>query len=113
MEASPEDIFLTRQELVDRYGLPEKTHRAVGDERNRMTDYSESVLTHDDAHDLSPAGRSLLTIQEAAAALRISRSSVYRLFDSGQLAWVQIGASRRVSATEIERFIAAHTQVAS
>jgi excisionase family DNA binding protein len=50
---------------------------------------------------------------EAAEALRISRSSVYRLFDSGQLGWVQIGASRRVTPAEIERFIAAHTEAAS
>jgi excisionase family DNA binding protein len=55
----------------------------------------------------------LLTIAEAAEALRISRSSIYRLFDAGQLAWVQIGASRRVTSTEIERFIAAHTEAAS
>jgi excisionase family DNA binding protein len=55
----------------------------------------------------------LLTIAEAAAALRISRSSVYRLFDSGQLGWVQIGASRRVAAAEIDRFITAHTEAAS
>ena len=50
---------------------------------------------------------------EAADALRISRSSIYRLFDAGQLAWVQIGACRRVKSAEIERFIAAHTEAAS
>jgi len=55
----------------------------------------------------------LLTIAEAAEALSISRSSVYRLFDSGQLGWVQIGSSRRVAPAEIERFIAAHTEAAS
>jgi hypothetical protein len=32
-------------------------------------------------------GRLLLTVPEAAAALRISRSSIYRLFDAGELAW--------------------------
>lgn len=58
-------------------------------------------------------GRRLLTIREAADALRISRSSVYRLFEAGQLAWVQIGSSRRVSSAEIEQFIAAHTEKAA
>jgi excisionase family DNA binding protein len=58
-------------------------------------------------------GRLLLTISEAAAVLRISRSSIYRLFDSGELGWVQIGASRRVTSAEIHRFIAAHTEAAS
>ena len=71
-----------------------------------MTGYSSS--------DPRPSTASLLlTVTEAAAALRISRSSIYRLFDAGQLSWVQIGASRRVTSTEIERFIAAHTEAAS
>lgn len=54
----------------------------------------------------------LLTIPEAAAMLRISRSSIYRLFDSGELFWVLICGKRRVSTAEINRFIAAHTEVA-
>ncbi len=58
-------------------------------------------------------GSLLLKVSEAAAALRISRSSIYRLFDAGELAWVQIGASRRVTSAEIHRFIAAHTEAAS
>ena len=57
--------------------------------------------------------RRLLTILEAAEALSISRSSIYRLFDAGQLAWVQMGGSRRVASTEIERYTAAHTEAAS
>jgi excisionase family DNA binding protein len=54
----------------------------------------------------------LLTIAEAATALRISRSSVYRLFESGDLSWVRVRGKRRVSTAEIHRFIAAHTEVA-
>ena len=63
----------------------------------------------------SPPDRAglLLTIPEAAAALRISRSSIYRLFDSGRLSWVLICGKRRVTLVEINRFIAAHTEVAS
>lgn len=58
-------------------------------------------------------GRLLLTVSEAATALRISRSSIYRLFEAGELGWVQIGASRRVASAEIHRFIAAHAEAAS
>ena len=60
----------------------------------------------------APKRAVLLTILEVAATLRISRSSVYRLFDSGQLRWVQIGSTRRVSSAEIDRFIADHTDMA-
>ena len=49
----------------------------------------------------------LLTIPEVATALRINRSSVYRLFDGGELRWVRVGSTRRVSSVEINRFILA------
>jgi excisionase family DNA binding protein len=71
-------------------------------------------MTGNDAAEPRPSlGRRLLTIVEAAEVLNVSRSSIYRLFDAGQLAWVQIGGCRRVTSAEIERFIAAHTEAAS
>jgi excisionase family DNA binding protein len=73
-----------------------------------------SGVTDDDLPKIKSADDSLLlTVTEAAAALRISRSSIYRLFDAGELAWVKIGSSRRVTSAEIHRFVTAHTRAAS
>ncbi len=71
------------------------------------------MTSHNTPEPKSSVPRRLLTIVEAAEVLSVSRSSIYRLFDAGQLAWVQIGGSRRVAYTEIERFIADHTEAAS
>ncbi len=38
----------------------------------------------------------LLTVREAAAFLRISRSSLYATMDRGELAFVKLGRSRRI-----------------
>jgi len=76
----------------------------LGVELDQMPTHEESVRTNHDR---------LLTIPEAAACLSVSRSSIYRLFDAGELRWVRVCASRRVSTAEIDRFIAEHTQAAS
>lgn len=55
----------------------------------------------------------LLTVSESAAVLNVSTKTVYRLMASGQLAWVQVGAHRRVTASAIEQFIEASTQRAN
>lgn len=67
------------------------------------------------SHDPSgpPGGGRLLTILEAAAALGISRSSIYRLFGAGELCWVRVCGRRRVTTAEINRFIDPHTEAAS
>lgn len=75
------------------------------------------ALPADDPTELPPAesddSARLLTIQQTADVLRLSKVTVYRLFDSGDLQWVQIGAHRRVPAAELDRFIVANTRQAS
>ena len=55
----------------------------------------------------------LLIVQEVADMLGVNRATVYRLFAAGELAWVQIGARRRVTAAEVDRFIAAHIEASA
>ncbi|MEN4449980.1 helix-turn-helix domain-containing protein [Mycobacterium sp. SM3041] len=54
--------------------------------------------------------RPLLTVDQTAEMLQVSRATVYRLFSSGALRYVQVGAHRRVSAAEIDRFITENTR---
>jgi excisionase family DNA binding protein len=37
-----------------------------------------------------------LTVNETAAELRVSRSTIYRMFRSGELRWVTVAGRRRV-----------------
>lgn len=75
---------------------------------------STSSADHDPPEYPVPAARTqLLTVKDIVDALRISRSSVYRLFDSGELTWVQIGGSRRVRPEDLAQFIEQHRRLAS
>jgi excisionase family DNA binding protein len=49
----------------------------------------------------------LLTIREACALLRVSRSSFYRLLDSGKLATVTVGGTQtvRVVRADLEAYV--------
>lgn len=62
---------------------------------------------------VTAARTQLLTVKDVVNALRISRSSVYRLFDSGELTWVQIGGNRRVRPEDLAQFIEQHRRLAS
>ena len=55
---------------------------------------------------------SLLTVDEAAAALSLSRTAVYELMKSGDLASVQIGVRRRVPVTAVDSYVARLTGAA-
>jgi excisionase family DNA binding protein len=52
----------------------------------------------------------LYTVEQAAQALAISRSSMYRLIGSKEIVTIGIGRSRRVSHQALEGFINAKTK---
>jgi excisionase family DNA binding protein len=47
----------------------------------------------------------LLTVAEVAAALRVSRMTVYRLVHAGELAAVQVGRSYRVPEQAVDDYL--------
>jgi excisionase family DNA binding protein len=55
----------------------------------------------------------LYTPLEAAAALAISRSSLYELLRTGALRSVHIGASRRIPADALDEFVTGCPHTAS
>lgn len=50
--------------------------------------------------------RALFTVPEAAAKLAISRATLYRLIDRGELKTVRLGRLRRVPGAELCRIVA-------
>jgi len=49
----------------------------------------------------------LLTIKEAADALRVSESTIYRLMKTGVLPTVKVGGSTRIKQSDVEALLAA------
>ena len=47
----------------------------------------------------------LLTVEAAAEALGVGRSTVYRLLATGELASVQVGTSRRVPVVALDAYV--------
>jgi excisionase family DNA binding protein len=64
--------------------------------------FNEDVARQRDA----PVQKLLLTVPEAGRVLAISRSKMYDLLNSGHLASVHIGRSRRVRVVDVENFVA-------
>jgi excisionase family DNA binding protein len=51
----------------------------------------------------------LVTIREAAAALRVSRATVYRMTQAGELPTVHIGTAVRIPAAALARYVEERT----
>ena len=56
--------------------------------------------------------RLLLTVDETAEALALSRSTIYRLLRSGDLVATRIGTATRIPESSLRRFVDARTRVA-
>ena len=52
-----------------------------------------------------PRARILYRVNEAAAALGISRAKMYDLLGRGEIGYVRVGSDRRVPLSEIEAWI--------
>ena len=49
--------------------------------------------------------RLLLTVDETAEALALSRSTIYRLLKSGDLVATRIGTATRIPKSSLDRFV--------
>ena len=59
---------------------------------------------------VAPPDRSILTVEEVAAFLRISRAKAYSLAASGDLPTVRVGRSVRVRRDALERWLDDHSR---
>ena len=50
----------------------------------------------------------LLDVNEAGEYLTVSRRTVYREMDRGQLAWTMVRGRRRIRQSELERYLRAN-----
>jgi excisionase family DNA binding protein len=57
-----------------------------------------------------PVTPALLTVSEATQRLGVSRTTLYNMMRRGDLAWVQVGAHRRVEETAVQAYIAQQRQ---
>jgi len=58
------------------------------------------------AQQAEPTKKLLLTVNEAAQMLSLSRPFFYRLMQRGEIASLKLGGSRRIQLTELQAFVA-------
>ena len=57
--------------------------------------------------------RSLLTLEEVASILKVTKRTVFKMIAAGELAVVKVRRVSRVQPGELERFIGANTGTAN
>lgn len=77
-----------------------KTRPDIGYDRDQILEAGSAII-----QDVASVQRLLVTIREASEALSISRTKVYELLNSGVLASVHIGRSRRIGVRDLEEFL--------
>lgn len=61
----------------------------------------------------APTTPLLVTVQQAAAYLALSRTEIYTLMYAGQLSYVKVGRARRIPYEALVEWVRAHTQTAA
>lgn len=56
-------------------------------------------------HTNSQLADGLVRVTDAAKYLAVSRGHVYRMMDSGKLAWVQLGDARRIAMRSVVEYV--------
>ena len=62
-------------------------------------------MPDDNGGDQSLADSTFLTVAEVAAAMRVSKMTVYRLVHSGELPAVRVGRSFRVERSAVDEYL--------
>ena len=53
----------------------------------------------------TPLAKLAYTVEELSELISLSRATIYRLIDLGELASIQVGRSRRVTADQVRAFL--------
>ena len=54
---------------------------------------------------MNPTQKLAYTVKDAASLLSLSRAQIYRLMDQGDIKFVKIGRSRRITAEQLGAFV--------
>ena len=99
--------WLTTAESIDAWIRGKKPGVSKSPESNRpRQEILAPVRSKSGESDLGP--KLLLDASEAAQLLGVHRATIHEMWTAGELRFVRIGRGRKVTRTELERFITEH-----